>query len=66
MRYIHKDDVARLPKGWDECPSIDATGSVRGMQKLFGWKKGYAFRIGGYIYHLKEPALSIATYLYKG
>jgi hypothetical protein len=52
MRYIRVKDAERnLPAGWNEQPNISKTGSVRGMQNRFGWKRGHAFRIGSYIYH---------------
>ena len=34
----------------ENCPCIHRTGSVRGMNKLFGWDKRDKVRHGNYIY----------------
>jgi len=54
MRYITIPDSGRLPAGWSNCPSIDASGSVTGMVKHFGWMPGQSFRIGAYIYNFPK------------
>jgi hypothetical protein len=58
MRYVKKSEVP----GWlesvmDSCGSIDKTGSVRGMQNRFGWKRGAQVRVGGYIYNVGVPVV---------
>lgn len=51
MRYITeqtaKDYRVNLDVG-----SIHSTGSVTGMQKRFGWKKGAQVRVGSYVYNV--------------
>lgn len=36
----------------DNVGSIDKSGSVVGMQKLYGWPKGGQIRVGSYIYNV--------------
>lgn len=54
MRYVplEKEKQARRLVNFDSVGNIDKSGSVRGMQKLFGWKKGGQVRLGGYIYNV--------------
>lgn len=54
MRYVKSDDVARASRlvDFDAYGSISRTGSVRGMQKLYGWKPKGQVRIGSYIYNV--------------
>jgi hypothetical protein len=51
MRYITvraaRDNRVNLDVG-----NIHYTGSVRGMQKLYGWPKGGQVRVGSWIYNL--------------
>lgn len=51
MRYVKKVDANKID--WDSnWPSIHATGSVIGMQKLYSWPKGGQVRVGQYIYNM--------------
>jgi hypothetical protein len=54
MRYIRTRDLPNCDLPCDangiNFPSIDASGSVRGMQSRFGWPRDGHVRIGGYIY----------------
>lgn len=63
MRYISRDDekrARRLAKGaFNSCASIHATGSVRGMQKLYGWPRGGQVRIGSYIYNVGTKVIDV-------
>ena len=53
MRYVKKCDVPLwLASEMDRVGSIDRTGSVRGMQNRFGWKRGGQVRVGGYVYNV--------------
>lgn len=61
MRYIRaKDDLAARRVAGRElagCGNIDRSGSVKGMQSRFGWRKGEQVRIGGYIYNVGRVGL---------
>lgn len=50
MRYVRQEDAHKVKK--DHCGNIATSGSVKGMQKLFGWKPGEQVRIGGFIYNV--------------
>ena len=59
MRYVRQDAVPRwLESEMDRVGSIDKTGSVRGMQNRFGWKRGGQVRVGGYIYNVGPEAIA--------
>lgn len=66
MRYIPTRRIELLPKGWDDCPSIDRTGSITGMIKRFGWKRGHSFRVGSYIFHFTGEYYEAALRLCEG
>lgn len=51
MRYITEDDARRYRVNTG-VGNIDKSGSVKGMQQLYGWPKGGQVRIGGYIYNV--------------
>lgn len=51
MRYVREEDRAKV-RGVESVGNISVTGSVTGMQRLFGWKKGGQVRIGSYIYNV--------------
>lgn len=51
MRYVKQAD-AHLVNGRDECGNISVRGSVRGMQRIYGWPKGGQVRIGAWIYNV--------------
>jgi hypothetical protein len=54
MRYIPKDYEAEARRlvDFETCGNIDASGSVKGMQTLYGWPKRGQVRLGGYIYNV--------------
>jgi hypothetical protein len=39
MRYVREEDRKSV-RGLDSCGNIDKTGSVLGMQRIYGWPKG--------------------------
>lgn len=43
------------------CSNIRKTGSVRGMQKLYGWPKGGQVRCGQFIYNIGPQNVKILT-----
>jgi hypothetical protein len=51
MRYLLVKDARKCPR-LQQVGNIDVSGSVLGMQKLFGWPKGGQVRCGGYIYNV--------------
>ncbi len=51
MRYVRLDDVKPARLNLD-VPNIHKSGSVLGMQRLFGWPKGGQIQVGGYIYNV--------------
>lgn len=59
MKYIHKDDeyAARRMVNFEACGNIDRSGSVKGMQQLYGWPKGGQVRVRGYIYNVGPTAI---------
>ena len=59
MRYVRKTEEGRARRmvDFDSVSNIDSSGSVRGMQKLYGWPKGGQVRIGGYIYNIGTAAV---------
>jgi hypothetical protein len=61
MRYVptSKADQARRLVNFNGCGNIDVTGSVLGMQKLYGWTKGGQVRLGGYIYNIGPHAVQL-------
>jgi len=46
---LSKEDAGRRYPGYRNRPNISATGSIRGMRKLYGWK-GLVIRVGSYYY----------------
>ncbi len=50
--YITLNDAKKHNINLEHVGSIDRSGSVRGMQRLYGWKKGGQVRIGSYIYNI--------------
>lgn len=61
MRYIRVEDYdianRRTGGAFDRVGNIDASGSVRGMQKLYGWPRGGQVRCGGTIYNIGPEAV---------
>jgi hypothetical protein len=61
MRYVRVKnwtEARNVTRGQlDLCGSIHASGSVRGMQKIYGWPRGAQVRIGRYIYNVGTVAL---------
>lgn len=51
MRYI-TESTARAQRVNMNVANISRTGSVLGMQKLYGWPVGGQIRIGGFIYNV--------------
>jgi hypothetical protein len=60
MRYvpISKEPAARRLVNFDACGNISRTGSVRGMQTLYGWPKNGQVRLGGWIFNIGPDAVS--------
>ena len=56
MRYVAKADKAKVRRV-DSVGNISVTGSVRGMQQLYGWPKGGHARIGQWVYHVGTAAV---------
>ena len=53
MRYVKVKETPRwLEARMDTVGSIARSGSVRGMQNRFGWKRGGQVRVGGFIYNV--------------
>jgi hypothetical protein len=54
MRYVPAENVSRAARAvnFDGYGNIDVSGSVKGMQKLYGWPKRGQVRVGGYIYNI--------------
>lgn len=52
MRYIRSSDAYLVKSTLDKCGNISATGSVSGMQRLYGWKRGGQVRVGSFIYNV--------------
>jgi hypothetical protein len=52
MRYVKVSDAGQIRDVLDRVGSISATGSVIGMQRLYGWKRGGQVRVGAYIYNV--------------
>lgn len=50
--YITVENAKKYDINLEHVGSIDRNGSVRGMQRLYGWKKGGQVRIGSYIYNI--------------
>ena len=46
---LAKDEARRRYPGYANRPSISATGSIRGMRKLYRWT-GLVIRVGSYYY----------------
>ena len=59
MRYVTQAGVEkhRLTGEFEACGNISKTGSVLGMQKLFGWPKGGQVRKGAFIYNVGPLAV---------
>lgn len=61
MRYVRLKDLTKarsVTRGQlDLCGNIHVSGSVRGMQKIYGWPRGGQVRIGGYIYNVGAAAM---------
>jgi hypothetical protein len=52
MRYVREQDARAIKDVLDRVGSISVTGSVLGMRRLYGWKKGGQVRVGAYIYNV--------------
>lgn len=50
--YITIADAKKHNINLEHVGSIDKSGSVIGMRKLYGWSKGGQVRIGSYIYNI--------------
>lgn len=46
---LSKEQAGRQYPGYSNRPNISATGSIRGMRKLYRWS-GLVIRVGGYYY----------------
>ena len=57
MRYTTKEALRRLRIDVEAVGNISRTGSVRGMQTLYGWPKGGQVRIGAWIYNIGPAAV---------
>lgn len=59
MRYVRQEDYSRANRiaKFDAVGNISVTGSVRGMQELYGWPKGGQVRLGSYIYNVGPAAV---------
>lgn len=51
MRYTTKEAASRARVSLD-VPNIHKSGSVAGMQKLYGWPRGGQVRCGSYVYNI--------------
>lgn len=58
MRYTTQEAARRYRINLDAVGSIHKSGSVAGMQKLYGWPKGGQVRIGAYIYNVGVDAVA--------
>lgn len=56
MIYVKREEFARylVHNNLEVVDSIDATGSIRGMNKRFGWNKYEKIRSGKYIYAVRK------------
>ena len=53
MEYVKKQKLIYYLQQCERYESIAATGSIRGMKKLYGWNKAYKiFKSGKYYYAL--------------
>ena len=56
MRYILQTDYSKanraVSNAFEICGNISVTGSVKGMQKIYGWKPKGQVRYGRYIYNI--------------
>jgi hypothetical protein len=52
QQKLRPETAEKLFPDYEEYPSIDETGSLEGMEKLYNWKPENCFLIDGYIYHL--------------
>lgn len=57
MRYTTKREAIACGIPIEAVGNIDVSGSVRGMQKLYGWERGGQVRIGSYIYNIGPAAV---------
>lgn len=59
MRYVPKanEAAARRAVNFDACGNISITGSVRGMQQLYGWTRNGQVRLGSWIYNIGPAAV---------
>ncbi len=51
MRYMTQADAERNRVSLDVA-NISASGSVKGMQQIYGWPKGGQVRVGGFVYNV--------------
>lgn len=51
MRYVEIENKPKV-RNVDAVGNISVTGSVTGMQKLYGWPRGGQVRIGSWIYNI--------------
>ena len=63
MRYVPAENIAQASRlvNFDAVGNIDRTGSVRGMQKLYGWPRNGQVRLGGYIYNIGPEKVALLT-----
>ncbi len=57
MRYISKHDAERLKVNLDVA-NIHRSGSVKGMQQIYGWTPGAQVRIGLWVYNVGLACVS--------
>lgn len=58
MRYATEEACRRASVNLDACGSIHRSGSVTGMQRKYGWRRGEQLRVGSYIYNVGALALA--------
>lgn len=63
MRYVLREFEAQARRLVNfDCGNISASGSVKGMQQLYGWPKGGQVRMGSYIYNVGPEAVKRLTH----
>lgn len=58
MRSTTEAACRRYRINLDACGSIHKSGSVAGMQRLYGWPKGGQVRVGQWIYNIGPDAVA--------
>ena len=55
VKYLRIKDAARLGISLSQYPSFSATGSVRGMRKLYYGQNALLVQYRGFIYNVPKP-----------